>query len=59
MFIVKRMEEAEQCDYHWGRPYTARQNGAFAPKVGAGGGARALMQGVAGRGEGPPLPVLP
>lgn len=26
-FQVKRMEEADQCVYHWGKPYTTRVNG--------------------------------
>lgn len=26
-FQVKRMEEADQCVYHWGKPYTSRVNG--------------------------------
>lgn len=26
-FLVKRLEEADECIYHWGKPYTARING--------------------------------
>lgn len=26
-FMVKRMEEADECIYHWGKPYTATVNG--------------------------------
>lgn len=26
-FLVKRAEEAEECTYHWGKPYSARVNG--------------------------------
>jgi RNA exonuclease 1 len=26
-FMVKRMEEADECLYHWGKPYTRSMNG--------------------------------
>lgn len=26
-FMVKRMEEADECIYHWGKPYTTTVNG--------------------------------
>jgi RNA exonuclease 1 len=33
-FIVKRMEEAEECLYHWGRPFTKSLNGKYAQNMG-------------------------
>ena len=30
-FKVKRKEEADQCRYHWGRPYTKTANGSYNP----------------------------
>jgi RNA exonuclease 1 len=30
MFAVKKVAEAEECDYHWGRPLTTSVQGKFA-----------------------------
>ena len=28
-FLVKRREQADQCRYHWGKPYSSKVNGTF------------------------------
>jgi RNA exonuclease 1 len=33
MFVVNKIVDAEECNYHWGRPLTTTVQGKFAPKA--------------------------